>query len=60
MVRMSRIGDRFEQFVKAWDAAAILRRSVPFTTDVARIGDTGLPARTSVTVSRCSQQSPKS
>ena len=28
MARMSTVSDRFEQFVEAWDAAAILGRSV--------------------------------
>jgi hypothetical protein len=42
MARMRRVGDRFEQFVEAWDAAAILGRSIPFATDVARIGDARL------------------
>jgi hypothetical protein len=42
MVRMGRIGDRFEQFVEAGDAAAILKRAVPFATDVAWIGDSRL------------------
>jgi hypothetical protein len=37
MARMSRVGDRFEQFVEARDAAAVLGRSIPFATDVARI-----------------------
>ena len=42
MARMSRVGDRFEQFVEAWDATAILGRSVSFAPDVARIGDARL------------------
>ena len=42
MARMSRVGDHFEQFVEAWDAAAILGRSIPFASDVARIGDARL------------------
>ena len=32
-----RIVDRFEQFVKAWDAAKILGRSISFATNVTRI-----------------------
>jgi hypothetical protein len=39
---LSRVGDRFEQLVEAWDAAAILGRSIPFATDEMRIGDAGL------------------
>ena len=42
MARMSRIGDRFEEFVEAWDAAAILGRPISFTTDVAWIRDARL------------------
>ena len=42
MARMSTVSDRFEQFVEAWDAAAILGRSVSFAPDVARIGDVAL------------------
>src|SRR5262245_26093744 len=42
MARMSRVSDRFEQFVEAWDAAAILGRSVSVAPDVARIGDVAL------------------
>ena len=30
MARMARVSDRFEQLVQAWDAAAILERSVSF------------------------------
>ena len=30
MAWMRRIGDRFEQFVKAWDGATILGRSISF------------------------------
>src|SRR5262249_8506201 len=37
MVWMSRVGDRFEQFVEAGDATAILERPVPLATDVAWI-----------------------
>jgi hypothetical protein len=36
------LADRFEQFEEAWNAAAILGRSVPFLPDVARKGDAGL------------------
>jgi hypothetical protein len=60
MARMSRVGDHFEQFVEAWDAAAILGRSIPFATDEMRIGTPDWPARTSLTMSKCSQRSPKS
>src|SRR3974377_2141150 len=42
MARMSRIDDRFEQLVESWDATAILWRSVPFATDVARVGEARL------------------
>ncbi len=38
MARMRRFGDRFEQFIEPWDAAAIVGRSVSFAPDVARIG----------------------
>src|SRR5256885_13924159 len=34
MARVSRVGDRLEQFVEAWDAAAILGRSVPFAANI--------------------------
>ena len=37
MAWMRRIGDRFEQFVKAWDGATILGRSISFATNVTRI-----------------------
>ena len=42
MVRVVGIGDGFEHFVEARDAAAILGRCVPFAADVARIGDARL------------------
>jgi len=38
VARVSRISDRFEQFVEARDAATVLGRSVSFAADVARIG----------------------
>jgi hypothetical protein len=42
MARMSRISDRLEQFVEAWNAATVVGRFASFPPDVARIGDAGL------------------
>jgi len=42
MARMSRISNPFERLVEARNAAAVVGRSVPFTTDEARIGDAWL------------------
>jgi hypothetical protein len=42
VARVSRISDRFEQFVEARDADTVLGRSVSFAADIARIGDARL------------------
>jgi hypothetical protein len=42
MIRVLGIGEAFEQPIEAGDAATIFGRSVPFTADVARIGDVRL------------------
>lgn len=41
MVRVVGIGDGFEHCAVSWNAAAILRRRIPFASDIARIRDAG-------------------